>query len=77
MACSSMSYTPFTFYGLMFSMCLFCLLLRLFCYMCVARQKRRQSPTDGIDGANSVAQTSGGGGTSSDMPWREKVAFPI
>ena len=25
MACSSMSYTPFTFYGLMFSMCLFCL----------------------------------------------------
>ena len=51
--------------------------LRLFCYMCVARQKRRQSPTDGIDGATSVAQTSGGGGTSSDMPWREKVAFPI
>lgn len=27
---------------------------------------------DGIDGATSVAQTSGGGGTSSDMPWREK-----
>ncbi len=25
MACSSMSYTPFAFYGLMFSMCLFCL----------------------------------------------------
>ena len=72
MACSSMSYTPFAFYGFMFSMCLFCLFLRLFCYMCVARQKRRQSPTDGIDGANSVAQTSGGGGTSSDMPWREK-----
>ena len=45
MACSSMSYTPFAFYGLMFSMCLFCLFLRLFCYMCVARQKRRQSPT--------------------------------
>ena len=40
--------------------------------MCVARQKRRQSPTDGIDGATSVAQTSGGGGTSSDMPWRDK-----
>ena len=40
--------------------------------MCVARQKRRQSPTDGIDGATCVAQTSGGGGTSSDMPWREK-----
>ena len=44
MACSSMSYTPFAFYGLMLSMCLFCL-FRLFCYMCVARQKRRQSPT--------------------------------
>ena len=27
---------------------------------------------DGIDGATSVAQTSGGGGTSSDMPWRDK-----
>lgn len=27
---------------------------------------------NGIDGATSVAQTSGGGGTSSDMPWREK-----
>ena len=40
--------------------------------MCVARQKRRQNPTDGIDGATSVAQTSGGGGTSSDMPWRDK-----
>ena len=26
MACSSMSYTPFAFYGLMFSMCLFCLI---------------------------------------------------
>ena len=72
MACSSMSYTPFAFYGLMFSICLFCLFLRLFYYMCVARQKRRQSPTDGIDVATSVAQTSGGGGTSSDMPWREK-----
>ena len=35
-------------------------------------KKRRQSPTDGIDSATSVAQTSGGGGTSSDMPWREK-----
>ena len=45
--------------------------------MCVARQKRRQSPADGIDGATIVAQTSGGGGTSSDMPWREKVVFPI
>ncbi len=45
MACSSMSYTPFAFYGLMFSMCLFPLFLRLFCYMRVARQKRRKSPT--------------------------------
>ena len=27
---------------------------------------------DGIDGATSVAQTSGGGGTSNDMPWRDK-----
>ena len=27
---------------------------------------------NGIDGATSVAQTSGSGGTSSDMPWREK-----
>ena len=27
---------------------------------------------DGIDGATSVAQTSSGGGTSSDMPWRDK-----
>ena len=27
---------------------------------------------NGIDGATSVAQTSGGGGTSSDMPWRDK-----
>ena len=26
----------------------------------------------GINGATSVAQTSGGGGTTSDMPWREK-----
>ena len=41
MACSSMSYTPFPFYGLMFSMCLFCLFLRLFCYMCVARLNGR------------------------------------
>ena len=30
MACSSMSYTSFAFYGLMFSMCLFCLLLWFF-----------------------------------------------
>ena len=41
MACSSMSYTPFSFYGLMFSMCLFPLFLRLFCYMCVARLNGR------------------------------------
>ena len=27
---------------------------------------------DGIDGATSVAQVSGGGGTSNDMPWRDK-----
>ena len=27
---------------------------------------------NGIDGATSVAQTSGGGGTSSDMPWRDR-----
>lgn len=27
---------------------------------------------DAIDGATSVAQTSGGGGTSSDMPWHDK-----
>ena len=26
----------------------------------------------GINGATSVAPSSGGGGTSSDMPWREK-----
>ena len=26
----------------------------------------------GIDGATGVAQVSGGGGTSNDMPWREK-----
>jgi len=26
----------------------------------------------GIDGATGVAQVSSGGGTSSDMPWREK-----
>ena len=45
MACSSMSYTPFAFYRLMFIMCLLFLYLRLFCYMCVARQKRRQSST--------------------------------
>ena len=25
-----------------------------------------------LQGATSVAQTSGGGGTSSDMPWRDK-----
>ncbi len=30
MACSSMSYTPFAFYGLMFSMCLFCLFYGFF-----------------------------------------------
>ena len=41
MACNSMSYTPFAFYRLMFSMCLFCLFLRLFCYMCVARLNGR------------------------------------
>ena len=29
-----MSYTLFAFYRLMFSMCLLCLFLRLFCYMC-------------------------------------------
>jgi len=40
-ACSSMSYTPFTFYGFMFSMCLFCLFLRLFCYILVARLNGR------------------------------------
>ena len=55
MTCSSMSYTPFAFYGLMFSMCLFCLFLRLFCYM-----------------VSSLAPSFGGGGTSSDMPWRDK-----
>jgi len=27
---------------------------------------------NGIDGATSVAQTSGGSGTSNDMPWRDK-----
>ena len=27
---------------------------------------------NGIDGATSVAQTSGGGGTSNDMPWRDR-----
>lgn len=32
-ASSSMSYTLFAFYRLMFSMCLFCLFLRLFCYI--------------------------------------------
>ncbi len=26
----------------------------------------------GIDGATGVAQVSGGGGTSNDMPWRDK-----
>ena len=26
----------------------------------------------GLNGATSVAQTSGGGGTTSDMPWRDK-----
>ena len=46
MACSSMSYTPFAFYRLMFSVCLSCLFLRLFCYMCIARQKRRPSSTN-------------------------------
>ena len=148
MACSSMSYTPFAFYGLMFSMCLFCPFLRLFCYMLDSLKSTynaklkgldaimkkdnvminyinrdaeiilkasifdqvlyeavkicREIPKadamaedtfiddrnnfrwkdvfrtglrvfiDGIDGATSVAQTSGGGGTSSDMPWRDK-----
>ena len=33
MACSSMSYTPFAFYRLMFSMCLFCLFLDLWVKM--------------------------------------------
>ena len=46
MACSSMSYTPFAFYGLVFSMCLFPLFLRLFCYMLVARLKCRPSSTN-------------------------------
>ena len=32
-ACSSMSYTLFAFYRLMFSMCLLCPFLRLFCYI--------------------------------------------
>ena len=41
MACSSMSYTPFAFYRLMFSMCLFPLFLRLFCYILVARLNGR------------------------------------
>ena len=37
-ACSSMSYTPFAFYRLMFVMCLLFLSLRIFCYIRVARQ---------------------------------------
>ncbi len=45
MACSSMSYTPFAFYGLMFSMCLFPLFLQLFCYITLTRLKRMRSPT--------------------------------
>ena len=45
-ACSSTSYTLFAFYGLMFSMCLFPLFLRLFCYMLVARLKCRPSSTN-------------------------------
>ena len=112
MACSSMSYTPFAFYRLMFSMCLSPLFLRLFCYMCVAHifdqvlyeavKICREIPEAdamaedtfiddrnnfrwkdvlstglrvfiaGIDGATGVAQVSGGGGTSNDMPWRDK-----
>ena len=45
-ACSSMSYTLFAFYRLMFSMCLLFLFLRLFCYIRVARQKCRPSSTN-------------------------------
>ena len=60
MACSSMSYTPFAFYRLMFSMCLFCLFAA------------RRVFLAGLDGATGVAQVSGGGGTSNDMPWRDK-----
>ena len=45
MAGSSMSYTPFAFYRLMFIMCLLFLYLRLFCYIIVTRQNHRQSPT--------------------------------
>ena len=39
-ACSSMSYTLFAFYRLMFSMCLLFLFLRLFCYMCGTVQEQ-------------------------------------
>ena len=46
MACSSMSYTLFAFYRLMFAMCLLFLFLRLFCYIRVARQKCRPSSTN-------------------------------
>ena len=49
MACSSMSYTPFTFYGLMFSMCLFCLFLRLFCYMLDSLKSTYNAKQKGLD----------------------------
>lgn len=44
-ACSSMSYTLFAFYGLMFVTCLLFLFLRLFCYMCVTGEQYRKNCT--------------------------------
>lgn len=43
-ACSSMSYTLFAFYRLMFSMCLFCLFYGFLLHVC-STTKRRKSPT--------------------------------
>ena len=44
-ACSSMSYTLFAFYGLISSMCLLFLFLRLFYYMCVTGEQYRKNCT--------------------------------
>ena len=44
-ACSSMSYTLFAFYRLMFVTCLLFLFLRLFCYMCVTGEQYRKNCT--------------------------------
>ena len=57
MACSSMSYTPFAFYGLMFSMCLFCLFYGFF--VTCAETMDRPTTSNLLSSANNVDEDDG------------------